>query len=210
MSEQPQATTVPVGFFFDYICPFCYVGSHRLERLAERWSLAITWRFLEIHPDNPSSGRPLEALGYSSGQWQQMDSALQALLSEDGLPYAERRFTTNSRRALLLAQAVLLMRPEAFLPLHRALFHSYFVEQRNIGDPEILQALARAHDVDDLVETAWEAPQVVKALLKHVEAAQAAQLSGVPTLVVSGRAFAGAVSVETLEEALRRQQGQQG
>lgn len=196
---------IPVSLFFDYICPFCYVGSVRLERLAERYPLAIRWRFIEIHPDNPSRGRPLSELGYSPAQWAQMNAALRQMVEEDAIPMAsERSFTTNSRRALLIAQATLDRRPERFLDLHRAIFRAYFVDSRNIGDPEVMTALARDCGVEDLLEAAWSGPEYYAKLLKHVEAAQRLGLTGVPALKVGARVFTGAVSMETLELALRQ------
>ena len=201
------AIKIPVSCFFDYICPFCYVGSVRLERLAERYPLAIRWRFIEIHPDAPSAGRPLSELGYPPEQWAQMQQALQRMVEEDQIPMAERSFTTNSRRALLLAQAVLDQRPENFLPLHRRLFRAYFVEQLNIGDPELLTALARELGVDDLLDQAWGGPRYFGMLVKHVEKAQELGLTGVPALEVGQRLFTGAVSMQTLEQALQQAAG---
>lgn len=203
MAEQ-QDVRVPVALYFDYICPFCYVADARLDRVRERYPVAVQYRFIEIHPDNPSEGRPVEELGYPQAQWQAMNENLQRMVTEEGLPFAERTFTTNSRRALLLAQAVFEERPEAFLALHRALFHAYFAERRNIGDPEVLRDLARQHGVLDLAERAWSEQHYLARLLEHVESAQALKLTGVPTLVVDDRPFTGAVSVETLEQALEQ------
>lgn len=199
-----SAEPIPIEFFFDYICPFCYVGDARLRDVVARYPVAVHYRFIEIHPDNPSEGRPLEALGYDPARWQQMQTALDDMIREDRLPWRERRFTTNSRRAILLAQTVLNERPAAFMALHRALFHAYFADGRNIGDPEVLADIARSHGVEDLLDTAWNTPEPMQRFLEHVEAAQRMRLTGVPTLVVGERAFPGAVSVETLEAALRQ------
>ncbi|WP_446913905.1 DsbA family oxidoreductase, partial [Klebsiella pneumoniae] len=87
------------------------VGSERLDRLVARYPVTVQYRFVEIHPDNPPEGRPLSELGYPPAQWQQMMRSLQSMAVEDGLPLAERTFTTNSRRAILLAQTVLAHRP---------------------------------------------------------------------------------------------------
>jgi predicted DsbA family dithiol-disulfide isomerase len=195
---------IRVSLYFDYICPFCYIGSVRLERLAGRHPLSIRWRFIEIHPDNPPEGRPLSELGYPPQQWAQMQANLRAMAEEEEIPLAERSFTTNSRRALLLAQATLDQRSRSFLPLHRRIFRAYFVEQLNIGDPEVLTQLARELGVDDLIEEAWSSPKYVGMLLKHVEAAQGVGLTGVPALEVGKRLFTGAVSMQTLEHALQQ------
>lgn len=199
-----ETVRVPVAFYFDYICPFCYVGDARLERVGRHYPIAVQYRFIEIHPDNPAEGRPVEDLGYPPEQWRAMNENLRRMVEAEKLPYAERTFTTNSRRALLLAQSVFEERPEAFRPLHRAIFHAYFAEQRNIGDPEVLRELAHSHGVADLVDRAWSDNHYLSRLLEHVEAAQALKLTGVPTLVVDERPFTGAVSVETLEQALEQ------
>ena len=208
MSTLRTATSVPVTLFFDYNCPFCYVGSHRLEQLAQEYPLDILWRFVEIHPGNDPAGQPLESLGYPRDRWQAMTQALESMVEEDGLPWRSRSFTTNSRKAMQLAQATLLQRPQAFLPLHRAIFHRYFAEGDNIGDVQVLEALATEHGVDDLTEIAWKTEGPTKVLLAHVDAARELGLTGVPTLVVSGKPFAGAVSLDLLRQALAREAGQ--
>ncbi len=196
---------IPVEFYFDYICPFCYVGSHRLRRITQRYPVSVHYRFVEIHPDNPAEGRPVEELGYPETQWARMTEAVTQMAHDEGLPLAERRFTTNSRRALLLARTVLHHRPDAFLGLHDALFHAYFAEQRNIGDPDVLTEIARRHDVGDCLTRAWQERDALEGLLEDVEAARQIGLTGVPTLVVAGRPFPGAVSTETLAAALERE-----
>lgn len=203
MLKTPEVS-VPVSLYFDYGCPFCYIGSVRLERLAERHPLSIRWRFVEIHPEIPVAGRPVSELGYPPAQWAQMEQALDQMAAEDGIPLAERHFSVNTRRALLLAQAVLDQRPRSFLTLHRRLFRAYYVEQLNIGEPDVLKELAEELGVDDLVEDAWQGPKYFGMLLKHVEKAQSLSLTGVPALEVGGRVFKGAVSMQTLEQALEQ------
>lgn len=195
---------IPVELYFDYICPFCYVGSSRLDRLATRYPLEIRYRFVEIHPDSPPEGRALSALGYPPEQWRRMTEALEAMVTEDELPFVERTFTTNSRDALLLAATVLAERPAAFPALHRALFHAYFAEGRNLGDRDVLRDIAESHRVSDLAGIAWDDRAPLQRLLGDVEAAGRIGLTGVPALMVGGRAFSGAVSVDTLEAALEQ------
>lgn len=195
---------VPVSFFFDYICPFCYIGSVRLLRVGDRFPLQIRWRFVEIHPNNPVGGQALSELGYSAEHWALLQENMQRMVEEDGIPMAPRTFTTNSRRALLLAMATLELRPDRFPALHQELFTAYFVEGRNIGDPDVLTELAERHQVDSLLATAWDSPEYLAKLLQHVQAAQALQINGVPALQVGQRIFNGAISIETLEQALEQ------
>ena len=61
-----------ITVYSDYICPFCYVGHHRLQRLRDSYDLKINWCFLEIHPETSAKGEPIDSLDYPSEQWQQM------------------------------------------------------------------------------------------------------------------------------------------
>ncbi len=196
---------LPIEVYFDYICPFCYVGNARLQRIARRYPVTVQYRFVEIHPDNPPQGRPLSELGYPPEQWRRMMDNLNTMVSQEGLPMAERTFTTNSRKALLLAQATLDERPAAFPALNEALFQAYFTEGRNIGEEAVLRELAQRHGIEDLLTPAWQTAQYRQRLLEHVEAAQRIGLTGVPTIVVADQPFAGAVSMDTLAAALRRE-----
>ncbi|SEO51044.1 DsbA family oxidoreductase [Aquisalimonas asiatica] len=187
---------VPVTLFFDYNCPFCYVANHRLERLNARYGLDILWRFLETRPEAPGGDPATPDL--------LKQPALQALLQEEELPWQPPETLPNTRRALLLAQAVLLYRRPRFPAIHRAVFHAVFGEGRDIGDAEVLSALAQEAGVEDLLTTAWQTPEPVEAVLSHVQAAQALGLANVPALVVAERPFQGAVSTALLEQALRQ------
>jgi predicted DsbA family dithiol-disulfide isomerase len=69
----------------------------------------------------------------------------------------------------------------------------------------VLRELAETQGVGDICDAAWTTETYLQRMLADVEAAQRIGLTGVPTLVVGPRAFAGAVSIDTLEEALRRE-----
>lgn len=200
-----QQVAVPVSIFFDYNCPFCYVANVRLQRLGTRYPIAFHWRFIETQPNVSSRGEPVPPPGQDEAQWARSQQTLADISREERIPLPSQRYTTNTRRALLLAQAVLAERPERFMEFHNALFHAYFQRGENIGDVEILGGIARANKVDDLIESAWGTPTYFEKLLEHVEAAQALSVSRVPTLVLAERPFSGAAAVETLEQALQQE-----
>ncbi len=198
--------TIPVTVFSDYICPFCYVGSRRIDTVAAEFDLDITWANVEIHPDNPAEGKPVEELGYPAQQWQRMMAALTQMAQEEGLPIVERSFTTNSRRALLLAERAKDHGAEAFAKVHEALFHAYFAESRNIGDPDVLRTIALACGLSEGdADTAWDDPAYTGRLRQNHEAAAQHQISGTPTVVIAEReTLVGAVETDEIRQALRR------
>lgn len=196
--------TIPVTVFSDYICPFCYVGSRRLLNLADEFDLDILWANIEIHPETPPEGMPVEDLGYPPEQWQQMMDALARMAEAEGLPIVERTFTTNSRRALLLAEAAKDAGTDIFACVHERLFRACFGEGRNIGDPEVLWTIATECGLDDRrVESAWLSQEIADRLHQYHDAAAQVGVSGTPTFVINNeRALVGAVETDELRRAL--------
>ncbi|MFZ5557111.1 MAG: DsbA family oxidoreductase [Pseudomonadota bacterium] len=200
---------VPVTVFTDYICPFCYVGDRRLRAVAQVQPLAIDWRFIEIHPDNPPAGRPVAALGYPPAQWRVMMDNLRRMAEAEGLVIAERTFTTNSRRALLLAEAVRVLEPERFDAVDEALFAAFFAGRRNIADPAVLAEVAAGAGVGGAtVAAAQTDPRFAARLQDNHRLAARLGVTGTPTFVVGARVLAGAVPTATLAAAVREAGGQ--
>jgi predicted DsbA family dithiol-disulfide isomerase len=169
--------------FTDYICPFCYVGDVRLERLREHFDLKINWCFLEIHPDTPASGMPVQELGYADAQWRQMMDNLVAMAAAEGISFREHDFTTSSHRALLLAEAAKEAGAEVFYRLHRRLFMAYFTEGRNIGDAAVLRQLAAECGVAAAtVERAWREERYEQQLQRYLVGAHELEVRATPTI----------------------------
>ena len=209
MSEAPdqhageaQKPRLSVTVFSDYICPFCYVGDARLDKLRDEYTLDVDWCFFEIHPDNPAEGRPVEDLGYPPEQWRRMMENLEQMAREDGLALAPRTFTTNSHSALLLAEATRRLAPEAFEALHKRLFEAYFAERQNIGDREVLRKIADECAIPgDVVEQAWTDPDYEQRLRDQSWRAAQVGVQGVPAFLFGRYLVAGAVPAQTLSRA---------
>lgn len=169
--------------FTDYICPFCYVGDVRLDRLREHYELKISWCFVEIHPGTPTQGMSTSLLGYPRPQWERMMDNLDELAREEGIVFCPRQFTTNSRRALLLAEAAKEEGADIFYHLHRRLFESFFTEGRNIGDEAVLRELASEAGVPArTVQRAWTEEYYVQRLDLYLAAARQLGVRATPTI----------------------------
>jgi predicted DsbA family dithiol-disulfide isomerase len=191
-----------VTVFSDYICPFCYVGDARLDKLRVDYELDVNWCFFEIHPDNPAEGKPVEELGYPPEQWKRMMANLEQMARSDGLALAPRTFTTNSHSALLLAEATRSLAPQAFDDLHKRLFEAYFAERQNIGDRDVLRKIAAECEIpDDVVEKAWSDPDYEVRLRDQCIRAARMGVQGVPAYLFGRHMVSGAVPAETLVRA---------
>jgi predicted DsbA family dithiol-disulfide isomerase len=172
--------------FTDYICPFCYVGDVRLERLREHYDLKINWCFLEIHPETPAEGMHTSCLGYDDPLWQQMMDNLSSMAREEGIHFRPHDFTTNSHKSLLLAEAAREAGIGVFYRLHRRLFEAFFTEGLNIGDEAVLRDVAHQAGVpDDVLERAWSDVAYEQRLKDYQGVALELEVTATPTVFFS-------------------------
>jgi predicted DsbA family dithiol-disulfide isomerase len=191
-----------VTVFSDYICPFCYVGDARLNRLRACFELKVNWCFLEIHPETSPQGEPLSSLNYPAETWKHMMATLRQMAEEENLSLREHNFTTNSRSALRLAEAAKTIDPAVFYRLHARLFEAFFSAGRNIGDRDCLHSLALdAGMTEAQIGSAWRDETVSKRLQHYLKAAQQLRVQATPTFFIGKRRLDGAVSVDQLVQA---------
>ncbi len=206
MSEQKPELKVSV--ISDYICPFCFIGHRRLMRLRNRYDLKINWCFMEIHPQTPAEGQPISRLNYSEEYWNALMTNLKRLADEEDIELAEHGFTTNSRQALLLAEAAKVLGADLFYPLHERLFEAFFIDGLNIGDEQVLRGIAAECRIPDHVpDQAWSDPAsfgppdtIPLALLPCLQYARAINAHSVPTFVFGKEILTGAVEQKLFEE----------
>jgi predicted DsbA family dithiol-disulfide isomerase len=185
------------------------VGERRLARLDGEFDVRVVRRFLEIHPETPAEGRPVSGLGYPPEQWARMMENLERMGTAEGIVFSERTFTTNSHKALLLAEAAKDEGSKVFEALNEGLFRAYFTEGRNIGDPRVLREIAEAAGVPDgRIRQAWSDAACEERLASDHAAAAELGIAAVPTFIVDGRwIIEGAVPVEMLREVARKVAG---
>jgi predicted DsbA family dithiol-disulfide isomerase len=96
-----------------------------------------------LHPETPMEGRSMaELYAGRNVDPEAMYARMKGLMDAEGLPYGRRTHTYNSRLAQELGKwADTQPGGEA---IHDALYRAYFVDNRNIGDPEILVEIAQS------------------------------------------------------------------
>ena len=168
--------------------------------------MRVERRFLEIHPETPAEGRPVSELGYPPEQWARMMENLNRMGKAEGIVFSERTFTTNSHKALLLAEAAKEEGPDIFEALNEGLFRAYFTEGRNIGDLQVLRDVAQAAGVPaGRMEQAWSDAAYEERLARDHAAAAEIGITGIPLFIVDGRwILEGAVPVEMLREVAQK------
>jgi predicted DsbA family dithiol-disulfide isomerase len=124
-------------------------------------------------------------------------------MDAEGLPYGRRTHTYNSRLAQELGKwADTQTGGEA---LHDALYRAYFVDNRNIGDPEILVEIAQSVGLPaDEARAVLAERRFKDAVDADWEKSHAYGVTGVPTFVAARYGVVGAQPYEVLAELLEK------
>lgn len=164
------------------------MGAHRLQ---QEYPVALTWTAFPLHPEIPEEGMDLADL--FAGRAFDLDAAqrrLRAVAAEVGVPLADRRSTSNSRRAQELGKwAEALGAGGAF---HAAVYRAHFVEGRNIARPEELAALAAAVGLPaDEARRVLEEGRFRAAVDADWRRSRDLGVRAVPTFLIGGRRIEG-------------------
>jgi predicted DsbA family dithiol-disulfide isomerase len=134
-------SAVTVLHWYDFICPFCYVGQQR-NAILIRHGLRVVEMAFQAHPDIPLGGIPA---GPRNGP---MYATLEREAKEAGLRLQWPARLPNTRQALAAAEWVRRNQPSAFSQLHRDLFEAHFVLGEDLEDIAVIDRHARSSDID--------------------------------------------------------------
>jgi len=171
----------------------------RIEKLRETYEIETRLVHFPLHPDTPEEGRELAPWYAQRGlDPDQMYRQMKERMDAEGLPYGRRTHSYNSRLAQELGKWADTV--PGGDKLHDALYRAYFVDSRNIGDPDVLLDVVASVGLD--VEAAREVISS-RRFKDAVDAdwAKSAQygVTGVPTFVAGRRGVVGAQPYEMLE-----------
>jgi predicted DsbA family dithiol-disulfide isomerase len=207
----PPRTHLTVEVVHDLVCPWCFLGLRRLQRLLRRrpdLGFEVAWRPFLLNPDMPRVGMPRADYVVRKFGGEDRARRLYASIAEIGRSEGVLFRFDRIRRTPSSVDAHRLVRfaaaygrgPETV----EALFSAHFTDGRDIGDPGVLIAVAQACGL--------EAATVRRFLYSdaetdavHAENLRAHRLgiNGVPCFVIGGRhAIAGAQEPEVLERLL--------
>lgn len=200
----------------DVVCPWCYIGKHRLARALDTLDgaleLDIHWQPYELNPTLPATG--MERRAYCEAKFgslayaEQIYARIAASAADDGLPIAVERIarTPNTRRAHRLIELAGEAGAACQDAVVDALFQAYFADGRDVGDVEVLLSIASDAGLDaGTVRDALDDGPALARIEREERSARAMGIDGVPAFLFNGRLlFTGAQSPETIARALER------
>jgi 2-hydroxychromene-2-carboxylate isomerase len=185
----------PIDFYFDFSSPYGYLASHKIDALAARYGRGVTWRPMLLGAAFKASGvQPLVHVPLK-GEYSRRDFLRSARFYE--VPFrAPDPFPISTLPA---CRAFYAAAEDKRIPLARALFKAYFVDNVNIGEADnvlkIAASLGLKPDLND---------QALKDKTRaEVDAAVARGVFGSPYIVVDGEPFWGMDRFDQLERWLK-------
>jgi predicted DsbA family dithiol-disulfide isomerase len=127
--------------WYDFLCPFCYVGQHRTA-IFVRLGLRVVELPFQAHPDIPLGGF---AAGPRNGPTYAM---LERAAREAGLPLHWPTRLPDTRPALAAAEWARRHQPCAFPRYHKGLFEAHFVLGEDLEDPVVIDRHATESGID--------------------------------------------------------------
>jgi 2-hydroxychromene-2-carboxylate isomerase len=200
------SAAAPLDFWFDFISPFGYFASLRIDDLAARHGRTVAWHPLLVGvtvlkvmglkaiPATPLKGE------YAARQIARYGRRHGLQLARDPLAPPMNPLPAGRCFAWLLAHA-----PAHAKPFARAALHAHWAEGRALDQPaELLAAAAAAGLPADLAQAAVAAPDAAALLRAEVDAAVARGVFGSPFFIADGEPFFGLDNLELLDEWFAR------
>jgi predicted DsbA family dithiol-disulfide isomerase len=123
--------------WYDFLCPFCYVGQQR-NTIFERHGFDVIDIPFQAHPEILPEGR---AVGERRGP---MYARIEEEARTAGLPLVWPDRLPNTRMALAAAEWARRHVPRSFPVLEKALFAAHFARGEDLGDRDVIDAHAAA------------------------------------------------------------------
>ena len=174
----------------------------RVEKLKETYEVETVLVHFPLHPETPLEGRSMaEVYAGRNIDPEAMYQRMKGLMDAEGLPYGRRTHTYNSRLAQELGKWADTQPGGA--AIHDKLYKAYFVDARNIGDPEILIEIAQAVGLSgEEARAVLNERRFKDAVDADWAKSHAYGVTGVPTFVAARYGVVGAQPYEVLEQLL--------
>ena len=217
MSPSPAASaSVHIEVVSDVVCPWCYIGKHRLEAAiasSPGITIDINWRPYFLNDWIPREGIDrqtyLETKFGSAERYGAIAERVAAAAAMEGLVYAPDKISRQPNT--LDCHRLILWSRSASDParVKQRLMELYFAEGADLSNPTVLIQAAVDCGMDgDLVRRLLASDADVDRVENEATSAKEAGIDGVPCFIFGGSVIVtGAQSPEYLASAIERSAG---
>ena len=186
-------------FYYDYICPFCYIGSNRIQKLSEELDLEITWKGIEIHPEYGTEGK----IRKKTPRSEHLEQTLSEIAEDDNTEVTLPGFVTNSR--LCLEASEFAKTQNRFSDFHNEVYNFYFNKRENIGKLETVIEIGVVSGLDaSALEESLRSREFKNTIDENKKSADEKIVMGVPTVYFNDFRVHGTQSTEVYRTLIKK------
>lgn len=195
-----------IPFYFDYACPWAYLGSTRVESYFKDLGVTIDFRPVVLADLKEQPGPGQLPPGERKKRWYTSD--LRAWGEMVGAEFSSEMLGRRPDTRLLLQAALVAKDRGRFRELHYPAYRARWAEARAVDEPAVVRELldAAGLDADAALEEA-RSPAVAERLARDTSDAIARGVFGVPTLFVGERMFFGNDRFELARHFVTKERG---
>ncbi|MBE6012009.1 MAG: hypothetical protein E7234_05575 [Lachnospiraceae bacterium] len=171
-----------VTVYYDYLCPWCYLGQIAAKRLQYEYCAQIDWRPLLIHPEIPPEGMRMTPEEKASKA--DMYERVSRMAKVNGLPITFPEHMVYTKLAL---EATEYAREQGrLLPFNEAVFKKLFGEGKDIGNWDVLSSAAEEAGLNgEEMRRMTESGRYAAAIDKYTLEAQQRDIDSLPTYILN-------------------------
>ncbi len=193
---------IKVIAYSDNICPFCTVGAKRLKKLQQELDFDVEWKAFEIHPETPKEGMKT-AKYFPNYDMKRMKNHIENFGKDVGMKL-DGDILANSK--LSLAANEFAKEKGKFNEFHEAIFKANFEDGENIGDINVLLAIAQGIGLNKKELSQYLNNQEnLNAIDESSAQAMKLGITGVPSFIINNKMVVGAQSSEVLKEFIENE-----
>ena len=183
-----------VPFYFDYTCPWAYIGSCRVEAYFANLGVNIDFRpvYLKKLKEPMVGPKPQTQQTYGPRKKRYFEHNRDYIAQACGARFGDEDKRIRADTALLLKAALVAQDAGCFKNFHPLAYQARWLNGLDVSQPEVVADLFSKAGIDSqaAVEEAMS-PALDRRLNEVTDAAISTGVFGVPTLVVGERIFWG-------------------
>jgi len=212
-----SSNKMKVDVWSDIMCPFCYIGKRHyeaaLKQFAKSDQIEIVWHSFQLDPTIPVQSNNHQKVfeylaarkGISFEQSMKMHDGVLQMANNAGLEFnLEKAIVANSFNAHRLIQ--LAKTRGKGDEVEENLFKAYFIEGKDIGNPEVLVEIGKRNGLTDLnVNDALTNDDYSYSVNQDIQEAQNLGIRGVPFFIFNRKyAVSGAQPTEIFLQTMEK------
>lgn len=192
-----------IEFYFDFGSPTSYLAWTQLPEIARRANADLEFRPILLGAVHKMTGNVSPAVVELKARW--MGKDLQRFAKRYGVPFSFNPFfPINTLKLMRGATGSMLKGPDTFHQYLDVIFPALWVDQKNLGDPEVVAASLLEGGLDaEAIFAMTEDPAVKERLKADTDAAVARGVFGAPTMFLGDHMYFGQDRLDFLSEDLR-------